>query len=202
MKPFPWKCGHCRERAVNLVTLDAYTADLEHDGRKYRVSLADFQLAQCEKCGSMIFDDAANRRLSDALRSEVGLLHPMEIRAQREALGLTQKALAAYLQIAEATLSRWAPGAQNKKRAKDQLLRIFFEFSDVRQFLGVPKEEPRKSAEPAPTSTVPDLRRNFMHNETDPQQAGLGIGYSTFTPVSVHRGVQHPKATKETGIAA
>jgi len=202
MKPFPWKCGDCRERAVKPVALETYETGLEHDGRKYRVSLVNFQVMQCEKCGSMVFDDAANRKLSDALRAEVGLLQPSEIRVQREALKLTQKSLAAYLQIAEATLSRWETGAQIQQRAMDQLLRIFFEFSDVRQFLGVPKEEPRKSAEPAPTSTVPDLRRNFMHNETDPQQAGLGIGYSTFTPVSVHRGVQHPKATKETGIAA
>jgi len=112
MKPFPWKCGECRQRAVNLVTLDTYTTELEHDGRKYPVSLADFQVAQCQRCGTMIFADVANRRLSDALRSAAGLLRPAEIRAQREALGLTQKALAGYLLTAEATLSRWETGAQ------------------------------------------------------------------------------------------
>src|SRR5690349_19485098 len=122
MKPFPWKCGHCRERAVYPVALETYTAELDHDGRKYPISLINFQVARCEKCGSIILDDAANRRLSDALRSTVGLLQPAEIRARREALGLTQKELANYLQTADATLSRWETGAQLQQRSMDKLL--------------------------------------------------------------------------------
>ena len=78
MKPFPWKCGECRQRAVLPSTLDTYETELEHDGRKYQVSLVDFQVANSENCGAMVFDDAANRRLSDALRKEAGLLHPTE----------------------------------------------------------------------------------------------------------------------------
>jgi DNA-binding transcriptional regulator YiaG len=144
MKQFPWKCGKCRERAVNPVTLDTYATELEHDGRKYPVSLASFDVARCEKCGTMIFGDAANRRLSDALRSEAGLMQPAEIRAKREALGLTQKALAGHLLIAEATLSRWETGAQIQQRAMDAFLRVFFESSEARGILGVP--EPRTTS--------------------------------------------------------
>jgi putative zinc finger/helix-turn-helix YgiT family protein len=148
MKPFPWKCGHCRERAVSPVTLDTYTAELDHDGRKYPISVVNFPVARCEKCGSIILDDAANRRLSDVLRATAGLLPPAEIRAGREAVGLTQKELASYLQVAEATLSRWETGAQIQQRSMDKLLRGFFGVAEFRRFLGVPDLEP---GTPAPT---------------------------------------------------
>lgn len=47
MKPFPWKCGKCRERAVRPVTLPTYEADQEHDGRSYHVSVTDLEVFQC-----------------------------------------------------------------------------------------------------------------------------------------------------------
>jgi putative zinc finger/helix-turn-helix YgiT family protein len=125
MKLYPWKCGKSRERAIKPATLNSYSTDLEHDGRKYHVSVDNFEVARCENCGSMVFDDAANRRLSDALRLAAGLLRPAEIRAHREALKLTQKALANCLQIAEATLSRWETGAQIQQRAMDRFLVCF-----------------------------------------------------------------------------
>jgi putative zinc finger/helix-turn-helix YgiT family protein len=138
MKPFPWKCGECRERAVRPATIAKYETELEHDGRKYHVSVGDLEVARCEKCGAMIFCDEANRRLSDALRSEIGLLLPAEIRARREELGLTQKELAGHLQIAEATLSRWETGAQIQQRAMDKFLRVFFQSAEARTILGAP----------------------------------------------------------------
>jgi len=140
MKAFPWKCGKCRERAINPVTLAAYSADLEHDGRKYPITVNGLQAARCDNCGTIMLDDAANRRLSDALRAEVGLLQPAEIRAHREALGLTQKALAGHLQVAEATLSRWETGAQMQQRAMDRFLRVFFQSADARRILGAAGE--------------------------------------------------------------
>ncbi len=151
MKPFPWKCGHCRERAVYRVTLDTCTTELDHDRRKHLISVANFPVARCEKCGSIILDDAATRRLSDALRSTAGLLQPGEIRAGREALGLSQKERASYLQIAEATLSRWETGAQIQQRSLDKLLRGFFGVEEFRRFLGVPDLVP---ATRAPTGVV------------------------------------------------
>jgi putative zinc finger/helix-turn-helix YgiT family protein len=142
MKPFPWKCGDCHERAVRPKIIPSYDAELEHDGKKYRVSIPDFQVALCEKCGrGMVFDDAANRRLSDALRGAVGLLSPEEIRARREGLRLTQKELAACLHIAEATLSRWETGAQIQQRAMDAFLRVFFESPEARRVLAA-REKP------------------------------------------------------------
>ncbi len=142
MNPFPWKCGQCRERAVFPVTLDAYKAELDHDGREYLISIANFAVARCERCGAIILDDAANRRLSAALRSAAGLLQPAEIRQAREALALTQKEMANYLQIAEATLSRWETGAQIQQRSMDKLLRGFFAVAEFRRFLGAPDDSP------------------------------------------------------------
>jgi putative zinc finger/helix-turn-helix YgiT family protein len=136
MKPYPWKCGQCRERAVYRVTVP-YSVDLEHDGRTYAISVADLTLHRCRKCGAMSLDDEANRRITEALRHAVGLLPPEEIRQHREHLGLTQKELARHLEIAESTLSRWETGAQIQQRCLDRLLRLFFELPEVRKHLGV-----------------------------------------------------------------
>lgn len=135
-KPFPWKCGTCRERAVQPAVLPAYATELEHDGRKYPISLTDFAVLQCAHCKTVMLDDDANRKLSDALRSAAGLLAPAEIRRFREWLGLTQRDLAAYLRIAESTLSRWETGAQIQQRGMDTLLRTFFWVPEARAFLG------------------------------------------------------------------
>lgn len=136
MKPFPWKCTHCRARNVLPATLPSYEREVEHDGRKYTVALADFPVLQCGNCGELSLDDEANHRISDALRSKVGLLFPVEIRQRREALGLTQKQVAACLQISESTLSRWETGAQLQQRCMDKILRAFFDLEALRNYLG------------------------------------------------------------------
>jgi DNA-binding transcriptional regulator YiaG len=83
----------------------------------------------------MVRDDAANRRISNALRQQLRLLTPEQIRANRDALGLTQPELAGMLGIAVATLSRWETGAQIQQRAMDRLLRVTFAFEVVREAL-------------------------------------------------------------------
>ncbi len=131
---FPWKCGHCRERAVKPATV-SYTTDIEHDGRTHTVTVDALRVPRCEKCGELVLDDAANRQITDALRRQIGLLTPVQIRQNREAFGLTQKQLASQLGVAEATLSRWETGAQIQQRAMDRLLRLFFGFANVRSAL-------------------------------------------------------------------
>jgi putative zinc finger/helix-turn-helix YgiT family protein len=146
MKPYPWKCATCRERAVHPATI-LYTAELQHDGRPYTVQVPDLQVHRCDRCGALTLDDSANRRVSDALRREAGLLLPAEIRRQREALGLTQKQLASALHLAESTLSRWETGAQIQQRAMDLLLRLFFEIPEARRFLRESEPPPSERAE-------------------------------------------------------
>jgi DNA-binding transcriptional regulator YiaG len=130
------KCMYCRERAVSPTTLPSYTTEMEHDGRKYKVSVADFQVLQCRRCGAFILEDSANERLDEALRAEAGILKPAEIRQNREALDLTRQQLADLLRISMFTLTRWETGAQIQQRAMDTLLRVFFQSGEARRILG------------------------------------------------------------------
>jgi DNA-binding transcriptional regulator YiaG len=113
---------------------------MEHDGRKYQVSVADFPVLQCQKCGAIILDDSANLRLDDALRDAAGILKPAEIRQNREALSLTRQQLADLLRISMFTLTRWETGAQIQQRAMDTLLRLFFQSGEARRILSTPGE--------------------------------------------------------------
>ncbi|MDR3622613.1 MAG: type II toxin-antitoxin system MqsA family antitoxin [Paludisphaera borealis] len=135
------KCMACRERKVRRTTLEHYSTSVDHDGRGYDLVLDDLEVLQCENCGAIILEESANKRISDALRREVGLLLPEEIVASRNRLGLTQKQLAAYLKIAESTLCRWETGAQIQQRAMDGLLRVFFQSAEARAILGLPQFE-------------------------------------------------------------
>jgi putative zinc finger/helix-turn-helix YgiT family protein len=142
---------NCRERAVSPARLDSYTTELEHDGRKYAISLADFPVLKCRHCGEIYLDEAADERLSEALRAAAGLLSPAEIRKERERFGLTQKQLAGLLRISEFTLSRWETGAQIQQRSMDAFLRIFFQSGEARRLLGALEADQGESRVGAPT---------------------------------------------------
>jgi len=90
MNSFPYKCASCRERAVNPVTVPSYTAELEHDGRAYAVTVSDLELLRCGHCGNQILPDDSFDRLTDELRRQAGLLAPGEIKGNRDRLHLTQ----------------------------------------------------------------------------------------------------------------
>lgn len=162
MKPFPWKCGECRERAVSPVELPTYKVEAEHDGRSYAFTVNNLEVLRCERCGEMMLEDAANQKISDALRREVGLLLPLQIRQERERLGLTQKQVAAFLRISESTLSRWETGAQLQQRSMDGLLRLFFDLEEVRIYLGFidgsHSDDAVLASTPAPHPTVPEVK--------------------------------------------
>jgi len=131
------KCMACRERRVGRTTLEHYATSADHDGRSYDLVLDDLDVLRCENCGTIVLEESANMRISDALRRAAGLLLPAEISAGRSALGLTQKQLAAQLRIAESTLCRWETGAQIQQRAMDGLLRVYFQSAEARSILGL-----------------------------------------------------------------
>jgi putative zinc finger/helix-turn-helix YgiT family protein len=135
LKSFPCKCASCRERAVRPVTLDSYTADLDHDGRTYTVTVKNLDVLQCERCAKQVIPDDSFDRLTADLRRQAGLLSPEEIKQNRDRLHLTQKALAEYLRVSVSTLCRWETGGQIQQRAMDLLLRAFFHVPDVRKWL-------------------------------------------------------------------
>jgi putative zinc finger/helix-turn-helix YgiT family protein len=155
--PLMRKCMICREPTVFPTTLDSYATELEHDGRKYAISVADFPVLKCRHCGEVYLDEAADEKLSEALRTAAGLLSPVEIRKERERFGLTQKQLAGLLRISEFTLSRWETGAQIQQRSMDAFLRIFFQSGEARRLLGTLDPERGESpvgAGPAKTDLV------------------------------------------------
>jgi hypothetical protein len=67
---------HCRERAVSPATIPSYQSEVEHDGRRYTIAVDHLKVLQCGNCGAIVLDDAANRRISDALRTAAGLMIP------------------------------------------------------------------------------------------------------------------------------
>lgn len=136
-RPFPRKCATCRERAVQPATLPTYDVKVDHDGRSYDVILHDVGGTRCGHCQTLILDDSVDDRIDAELRRLAGLLQPAEIRGHREALKLTQKALAQALRVGEATLSRWETGAQIQQRSMDLLLRLFFDIAPVRHYAGL-----------------------------------------------------------------
>ena len=153
IRPVPWKCGQCRQKEVYPVD-EEYTTEVVHDGRTYTVTLPSLRLYRCRNCHTGVLDDEADRQISQAFRSQAGLLAPEEIRRQREVLGLTQKELASRLSVAESTLSRWETGTQIQQRSLDNLLRLFFEQVEVRRRLSPPPQGHFRCLQP-----TPELRR-------------------------------------------
>src|SRR5271170_1729961 len=133
-RPYPWNCGVCREKALVPLVKD-YTAEMEHDGRLYSVTVPQLQILRCEKCGSQKLPAEASEKLEEQLRIQAGLLSPVEIRENRKRLALTQEQLASYLKVAESTVCRWERGGQIQQRSMDLLLRAFFDLPQLRQYL-------------------------------------------------------------------
>ena len=125
MKPFPWKCGACREKGIVQIQTD-YTTDVVHDGRTYSVTVPQLKVLRCTCCEDTVLGEEAEDKLSEALREQAGLLQPHQIRTNRERLGLTQEDLGKELGIANTTLSRWETGSQIQQRSLDKLMRLFF----------------------------------------------------------------------------
>ena len=134
MKPYPHQCPNCRKPTVRLV-VGEYSADVEHDGRAYSLTISDLPVQTCSACCHRTLDRDSSNRVTEALRKAAGLLSPEQIRASRTKLALTQKQLAERLQIGEATLSRWETGAQIQQRAFDQMLKLYFALPEVRNYL-------------------------------------------------------------------
>jgi putative zinc finger/helix-turn-helix YgiT family protein len=145
VRPFPWKCPACHNKTVQDAVLD-YSTDIDHDGKTYTVHVPNLRTPSCIHCGNIVLTDDANQVISKAFRYEASLLTPDQIKSHRDELGMTQKELAAYLGVAESTLSRWETGAQIQQKMSDNLLRLFFSVPESREYLGVPGSAERTLA--------------------------------------------------------
>jgi DNA-binding transcriptional regulator YiaG len=132
-KPCPWMCGSCRKREVWPVILPTYEAALCHDGDPHEIRLENFHVFRCEACGTIILDDIANDRITDAIRKAAGILPPRLIRYYRDRSRLSSPELAGMLDVPIATLNRWECGDQLQSKAEDADLRrwIAVEFGEA-----------------------------------------------------------------------
>jgi putative zinc finger/helix-turn-helix YgiT family protein len=133
-RPFPWRCPECGKKEVRLAVV-AHTSQIKHDGRLYAVEVPKLRAPRCEACGELMFDNAADEQIAQALRKHLGLLSCSEIRKNREQLSLSQRQLAEYLGVAVETISRWETGSLTQSRAMDRYLRVYFGVPEVRAAL-------------------------------------------------------------------
>lgn len=133
-QPFPWRCNHCGNRAVDMATIE-YAAEVRHDGRLHAFRIPNLQIPVCHACGEKVFTEDVDRQVNDGLRLHLKFLTPAKIRNALDRLDLSQKELAGRLGIAEATISRWLSGTQVQSKSMDRLLRVFLAFPQVRTAL-------------------------------------------------------------------
>lgn len=77
--------------------------------------------------GEIYFGTDASVILDKAKARHMGVLAPQELAELRQRLGLTQKEIAAVLQIGEKTWSRWETGREIVSRSLNVLLRAVYE---------------------------------------------------------------------------
>ena len=98
-RPFPWPCADCYTLTVVPTVMD-YTAKVKHDGVIYELLIPSLEVPRCQTCGETYTTNAVDEQVSDALRSQLHLLTPAQIRKGIEKLGLKQQELAERLGVA------------------------------------------------------------------------------------------------------
>ncbi len=145
-RPFPWRCPYCRQSREVVPQIVQETMDVKHDGVLHTLNLPALEVPKCRSCGRILFNDGADEQISNALRTQLRLLSPEQIRRNRKNLDLTQRELAERLGVAEETISRWETGALIQSRAMDNLLRVYFANAEVRAALVGGAQDPSLGA--------------------------------------------------------
>lgn len=78
----------------------------------------------CSSCGFEFLDHEAEILKHEAVCVHLGVLSPKEIRAIREAYGLSRSEFAQVTGLGEATLNRWENGIKIQTLANDRYLRL------------------------------------------------------------------------------
>lgn len=133
-RPFPWRCRQCGKLEVDLQTLN-HDAEVRYDGRLCTVSVPRLEIPVCRACGAKVFTEKVDQQINAALRSQLHLLGPEEIRQALDRVGMSPREAAQRLGIEEATLSCWLNDTQIQSRAMDNFLRVFFDMPAVRAAL-------------------------------------------------------------------
>ena len=132
-------CGICGGEAV-----------LISEEREVRVgkrsAVVEDQFFRCGGCGEELYEpgqmDAVMRRASTAIRADLGLLMPEDIRALRKSLELSQVDFERLLGVGQKTVVRWEKGTVFQNQATDALLRVLRDVESVAEYLGARKGIP------------------------------------------------------------
>jgi len=133
-RKYPVRCVECGKTGLRPAVIHREVKK-NHDGRVYLLAIDDLPVNRCGDCGEVFYTTDSDDRINAALREQLGLLSPEQIRANLESLRLSQKKAAERLGVAPETLSRWLSGAMIQSRAMDNLLRSFFACAEVRENL-------------------------------------------------------------------
>ena len=127
------ECGICGE--------DAFLVSEEREvsiGK--RSAVVEDEFFRCSGCGEKLYEpgqmDAVMVRASTAIREELGLLMPEEIKAIRESLELTQSDFEQLLRVGEKTVVRWERGTVFQNSATDVLIRAVQDVHGFADYLG------------------------------------------------------------------
>jgi hypothetical protein len=136
-KNYPIRCVECGKKEVRPAMV-ARDVERNHDGRVYELHIEDLPVTRCEGCGEVYFTGDSDERMAGALREELVLLTPEQIRGNLEALKLSQKEAAERLGVAAETLSRWLSGAEIGVAGDGQSAAGVFRVCGVREKLSGP----------------------------------------------------------------
>jgi hypothetical protein len=150
-QPFPWQCRNCGEMSVVSRRID-YQDTVRFDDRLVSYLARDIEIPICENCGEKVFTEKVDAQLCEAMQRHLHLLTPDQIREGINKLGLSRKEVADRLGIGEDLLWRWAHGFSIQSRAMDNLLRLFFQFPEVRMALSAPAIETSLAMIPTPNA--------------------------------------------------
>lgn len=126
------ECGICGGEAV-------LTSEEREVWIGKRSAVVEDQFFRCSVCGEELYEpgqmDAVMLRASTAIRADLGLMMPEEIRELRESLALSQADFERLLGVGEKTVVRWEKGTVFQNQATDALLSALRDVAGVAAYL-------------------------------------------------------------------
>jgi len=137
-KPFPWRCSKCGEQAVYGANVD-YATTMHHDGHDYAVKVDGLKAARCVKCGQIKLDAEALEFLDGVFIRQLHLLTPEQVLENRLKAKVSQHDLAVALGVEDYVVEQLESGGYTQSRTLDNLMRLLFGLSQVREILSAPQ---------------------------------------------------------------
>ncbi len=127
------ECGICGGEAV-------FVSEEREVSVGKRSAVVEDEFFRCSVCGEELYEpgqmDAVMVKASTAIRKELGLLMPEEIKAIRDSLDLTQSDFEQLLGVGEKTVVRWERGTVFQNSATDVLITAVRDVEGFAGYLG------------------------------------------------------------------